>query len=219
MKKHFSLLIISSIFASYMSFAANFFLVDEFASNTLDKNLKIQKSQYVPIVDDFANNTLDKSLKINKSIPVKIEDSLALKINSKDIKFNYYDKNQKFDFSKASVQIARVRPLKYYTTRKNLKEGQYIDFELTQDVNINNVVYKRGTSVKARVENISPNLAYGVPADLVVDNFVLANKIQLSGQIEKRGANRAIWIYPVAYTTSIFFGLGLSFFFFQFLLW
>ena len=207
MKKIFSIAIIISILSLNSSFAIKESIYDDFVQNSLDSNLKIKKEKYTPLVDDFASNSLSSNLKIQKEKQEPIHDDLVK--NLKNINFVYYDKNQKFDFSKATIQKAKIRVTKYHTTRKNLQEGQYIDFELIQDININNKTYKKGSLIKARVENISPNLAYGTPADIVIDNFVLANEVKLTGQIQEKGANRAIWVYPLAYTTSMFFGIGL----------
>ena len=63
--------------------------------------------------------------------------------------------------------------------------------------------------LSARVELISPNQARGVPADIILGNFMLDNKIPLEGQIKATGANRSLWVYPASYLLSVFFFTGL----------
>ena len=186
-------------------------IVDEFANKTLDKNLKIKKERNFQIVDDFANKTLDKNLKIKKAEKINITDDFANRTLDKNltiIKPNYSSimENNLNAFLQGNIKVS---PIEYYTTRKNLIEGQYIDFILVQDVEINKKIYKKGSKIKARVETVTKNGAYGTPADIVIDNFTLEDKTQLNGQINKRGADRSIWVYPSAYLLSFFFGLGL----------
>lgn len=139
----------------------------------LDKDLKIVPVKEQKIKDDFVLRTLDKNLKIQKQAHVVYEDNAI-----KDIPCNFTyiagNKNQKFDFESLDETTVKISPEKYYTTRVEIKEGDLINFVLVQDVKIQNKIYKKGTKVIGRVETLSMNGAYGVPADLVVDNFVLA---------------------------------------------
>ena len=86
------------------------------------------------------------------------------------------------------------------------------DFVLVEDVKINNVSFKKGAIIKARVETLSQNAAYGVPADLVVGNFTMPNNFILEGQISRQGANRALWVYPTGYLLTSLFLIGLPIF-------
>ena len=106
----------------------------------------------------------------------------------------------------------KVAPLKYHTTRKDLFEGKIIDFILVEDTRINNKLYKKGTTIKARVETLSQNGAYGVPADLVIGNFTLPDNLTLHGDITQQGANRSLWVYPTGYILTPFFLIGLLIF-------
>lgn len=172
---------------------------DDFALKTLNQNLKIKKAQLNPIEDNLAKN-LDSTLKINKTHKSPIEDILVLKL-----------KGEKTNFKIEGDKI-KIAPLNYYTTKRNLHEGDWVDFILAQDVNFAKMTYKKGTIIKARIETLSQNGAYGVPADLVVGNFTLPNNYILNGTITKQGANRAIWVYPTGYILSFFFFVGLPIF-------
>jgi len=222
MKKIISLFLSLKFIFINCSFAS---AINDNLVELLDKNLKIQKVKQEPIVDDFAIKTLDLNLKIKQEKEVVIIDNLAEKLN-KNLKIekenqrlvvdsfalnlnktNKNNANVKFDGDKV-----KVSPLNYLTTRKDLFEGKIIDFILIEDIKINNKTYKKGTLVKARVETLSQNSAYGVPADLVIGNFTLPNNFVLHGNITKQGANRAIWVYPTGYILMPFFFIGLLIF-------
>ncbi len=178
-------------------------VVDEFVLKTLNPNLKVEK-QNKTVVNDNLVNYLDKNLKVKKEIQRPIIDSLALDVNKTP---NKTQNNIKYDGDKI-----KVAPLKYYTTRKDLFEGKIIDFILVEDTKVNNKLYKKGTLVKARVETLSQNGAYGVPADLVIGNFTLSDNLTLHGDITKQGANRSLWVYPTGYILMPFFFIGLLIF-------
>ena len=180
---------------------------DDFANKTLNKNVKTSKSTYQPIYDDFTNRTLNKNLKIEKTAQKPIKDELI-----SNIKIEKIEKTQNKTITKLYDYKAKVYPLAYHTTKRGLKEGEYIDFAIAQDVKIKNVVYKKGTPIKARVENISMNSAYGVPADLIIGNFTLPDKTILNGEISVKGANRTLWVYPTGYVLTLFFFVGLPIF-------
>ena len=222
MKKTISSFLLLNILLFNYSFASS---INDNLVELLDKNSKIEKIKQEPIIDDFALKTLNSNLKVEKQTPVIIVDTLAEKLD-KNIKIQKenqrpiidsfafsLDKSQKENLNtKYDKDKIKVAPLEYYTTRKDLYEGKIIDFILVEDIKINNKLYKKGTLVKARIETLSQNSAYGVPADLVVGNFTLPNNFILHGNITKQGANRAIWVYPLGYTLTCFFLLGLPIF-------
>lgn len=179
---------------------------DEFIPKTLNTDLKAQKGN-VQLFNDELLQYLDKDLKIQKHKQESIKDPLVEKIDK--IKISTKNK-QILDLNFDGVKI-KVSPQKYHTTRKKLYEGAYIDFILVEDAKIKNKIYKKGELIKARVETLSLNGARGIPADLVVGNFTLDNLI-LNGQIECRGANRALWVYPLGCTLTCFLFIGLPIF-------
>ena len=176
---------------------------DEFALNYINQNLKIKKNKNTYFKDELVEN-LPKDLKIQKQKQNAITDNLVNYINKTTV--SAVVKNE-IDFNLEQGKI-KVSPIKRYTTRTGLYEGESIDFVLVQDVKIKDKLYKKGELIRARVETVSKNMAYGVPADLVISNFVLPDKILLSGQIERQGANRALWVYPTGYILMPFFLLG-----------
>ena len=77
-----------------------------------------------------------------------------------------------------------------------------------EDIKIKNKIYKANSIVKARVENVSPNGAYGIPADVVIGNFILEDKTKLDGEISLQGANRSLWVYPIGHFLTLCLGVG-----------
>ena len=225
MKKVFAIFIL----LNYLSLGVSFAVEDELL-RYLDKNLKVKENKYMSVRDDFAENTLNENLKIKKQAKISVRDDFADKTLPKDLKLNKRQQEIVFDslasnidknktikksnyVSKISSENAyiKVAPRYYYTTRKDLKEGQQIDFVLAEDFKFKNAVYKKGTPIKARVENINQNGIYGLPSEVIVGNFMLADNVKLEGELSKRGANRSVWVYPTVYTLCAFFGLGVLF--------
>ena len=188
-----SLIILSSLFYS-QSFAI---IVDDFVEETLDKNLKILPKKAVFIVDEFAEANKGKSY---KKEPVVINEVIPTH------KSNY--KRKEFivsDFDSSIPVVIRIK--NRLTTKLKPEEGSILEFQTVDDVKIKNKLYPKGTIVQARVENVSPNYTMGIPADLVVGNFQI-DGMPLRGEISRIGANRALWVKPVSYVGTFFFGAG-----------
>lgn len=208
---------------SFISIPAYSEIVDYFADNTLDKNLKIQIKSIESITDSFVENTLDKNItpvnysykpitdnfaennknRSNHSVKiVDFDEFIPKATNKKTIpKIVVIDNN--------SVTSVPVKIKKTFTTKSKVQEGDYLEFETKKDVVINNKTYPAGTTVKARIETISLNESWGVPSDLVLGNFSI-DEIPIGGEINKIGANRTLWVRPIAWTLIIlFWGAGI----------
>ena len=182
-------------------------IVDEFANSSLDKNLRVIYSKASPIYDDLVLNTLNPNLRVKEQKVAPIVDDFALSTLSPDLKIERSNLN-KYDFENIERMVVKISPVNYGTTRRKLYEGQPIDFIVKEDIYFGDVKISKGTPVKARVETISKNEAYGVPADLIIDNFVV-NNMPLEGQIKIVGANRALWVYPIGWVLMPFCFAGL----------
>ena len=202
-----------SIFLAFMLINCNFSMAlvcDDFANQTLDKNLKIK--EYKPEL--FKDELINRSFVLKHKNEKYFSPIALTKDDFADLTLSQY-KNQKFityvpvDFTKLEKITLKISPTNYITTRnKNLKEGEKIEFILAQDLNLNNKFYKKGTKLNARIENISLNRAYGFPAQLEVGEFSI-NNTKLDGFLVQKGANRALWVLPSAYIGNLFFGAGL----------
>lgn len=172
-------------------------ITDDFVESSLNKNLKIKNHQYIPIDDNF--------VKLNKNInpPKKFVEIKEITPSMPKKKFSprvvIFDNNCK---------EIKVKIKDFYSTKNKLSEGDYIDFITINDIKIKDKLYPKNTIVKARIETISENGAFGIPSDVIIGNFSIDDTF-LSGEIKKRGANRSLWLYPTVYVTSCFFGIGL----------
>ena len=209
----------------FASMPAYSIIVDEFAQKTLDKNLKITTPAKVDISDSFAEQSLDKNLKVKQVNYSPITDNFAEQNRNKNPKISkkvdYQEvipkiNNQKANTKKIvvmdnnSVVSIPIRIKRNLSSKTNLQEGDYIEFETVKDVTVNKKPYPAGTIVKARIETISLNKSMGVPSDLIIGNFSI-NGIPLADEISKSGANRSLWEYPCVYGLTWFFCVGLLF--------
>ena len=159
-----------------------------------------KKVKTIIITDTFAENNKKK----NEYKKPKIDFAEQITITSKE----QITIKKAPTFNKEDALAIKIRIKKYFTTKQKLEEGDFIEFETISENKIENKIYPIGTTVKARIETISYNKSYGVPSDVVVGNFSIDN-IPLQGEISKTGANRTLWLYPVSYIGTIFFGLGI----------
>ena len=215
-KKFISLFILFSMFSSQV-FA---FIEDDFVNCTLDKNLKIKPRVYSFIEDDFVNCTLDKNLKIKPRVYSFIEDDFVENSKNKSFKkkkvvIEEVLPTHKSSFSRKVFEICEfdnstpifIKIKNNITTKQKPQEGEIIEFEAVKKFKIKNKIYPEGTVIKARVENVSPNYTIGTPADIVIGNFQIEGEA-LRGEISKTGANRALWVKPISYIGTFFFGAG-----------
>jgi ribosomal protein L14 len=174
-------------------------IVDTFAETNSQKNQPLKVSQ--PLIDEFAE--LNKAVSVPKA-KVTISEVLP-EVNSSipRVSRKYIAEDTK------NVEIpVYIKSTKLISTRSRVEEGDLVNFETTKEVTIKNKIYPQGTAVEGRVETISMNYSFGVPADIIIGNFII-DKQPLQGEIKKIGANRSLWVKPCSYVTTLFFGLGL----------
>lgn len=190
---------------------------DSFAEKTLQNIQPKQLSNKQEIEDELINKTLvNQKYEIKKQENIIITDNLADK-TLKNIPIKTEKANIKFDFESIKQVPVKMSITQKISTKTHLKEGQKLDFKVIKDVVLDkNLELKKGTIITGKLETISLNQAFGVPADIVIDDFktvVNKSEINLEGNIHKIGANRSLWVYPVGYTTGImFFGAGFALF-------
>lgn len=208
MKKCFALFLTLLFFASNVSFAM---INDDFVNETLNKSFKIPEYQRQIVKDDlitqvFVKEHKNESYGYNKK--VLITDDLVEKnlLQYKNAKLVSY---VPIDFGKLQKTTLKIKPKENITTKDNkIREGLILSFILAEDFSHNNINYLKGTEVQARIEKVSLNQSLGVPADVEIGNFEI-NGLHLDGNLKIEGANRAIWVLPVAYIGCCFFGAGL----------
>lgn len=218
LKKFLALVICFNI-----SYLPAFCIQDDFANATLSKNLVPKSVPKSAITDEFVRTTLSENLQIKTHKNIIIEDTFTqnnknknthkkpkVELDDKPITLakNTTEKRAKNFSANADGKAIKIKIKKPLSTKHKIDEGDYIEFETLQNVKIKNKTYPAGTTVRARIETISQNKIWGVPADLTIGNFEIAG-VPLSGEINKTGANRSLWLYPTVYMTTFFFGLGL----------
>ncbi len=117
------------------------------------------------------------------------------------------DKNLKIKKPQETV-ISNEIPVKIrikdeLTTKIRPVEGDYIEFETVEAFKS----FPAGTTVKGRIEYLSMNFTWGVPADIIVSNFKIGNK-PLYGEIKSTGADRTLWLRPVIILSTLLGGIG-----------
>lgn len=163
---------------------------DTFAENYL-KNIKpvhVKQVQNIEIADTFAEKSL-KNTNINPTQKILIT-----------------------NFDNINEKVIKIKSLEYLTTKdQSLKEGQPISFKMVEPIKLNNTQLSKDTVIVGKIETISMNQAFGVPADIIIGNFYVKNNknIQLVGEIHQTGANRSLWVYPIGYLGMVFFFAGL----------
>lgn len=191
---------------------------DAFVNTTLKNvNPKIE-STVLPINDSFVEKTLSAE---KYSLPTLkksfIQDEFVIK-SLKDCPQIEISKSTNYNFESIKRIPIKVKIINNITTKMPLREGQELDFKVLNDVKLDtSTTIKKDSIVKARVETISLNQAFGVPADIVIEGFVAKSTnqtdINLEGSVHKIGANRSLWVYPVGYgCTVLFCGAGVVLF-------
>lgn len=184
---------------------------EDFILNSLPKDLKIEKYEENFLNDDFVENTLSKNLVI-KNYKVKFyKDNLLQYL--KNVEIVDYSDYLKYDYSIKRVPVY-IKNLNYLTTKNKLKEGQKLEFALSNDIIINNKKIPENTLISARIETITQNAPFGAPSEIVIGNFTSkSDSLTFKGIIKKTGANRALWVVPAGYLGCCFFYAGLPLFF------
>ncbi len=127
----------------------------------------------------------------------------------KTLASNLYSKpetNLNYNYESVESIPIKLQITKNISTKKGkVYEGQNIEFKTIEDVFYNNeILLKRGTIVKARVETYINRGMNGIPATIIIDNFEIPNikKEKLKSIYIKKGANRTIFVLPVKWALT-----------------
>lgn len=191
---------------------------DDLVNTTLkNSSFKTEISKNVPITDNLVDKKLvEKDFKNAPNGKTEIKDVFAEKSliqRPKEMKIT----NQEYDIDPTRRIPVKLKVEQEFTTKSNLEEGQIIEFKTADGVKVGNKVFiPKDTKITGRVETVSMNEMFGVPADLIIEKFVVKSanneEFPLEGASLKRtGANRSIWVYPLFYCGCMFFGAGVAF--------
>lgn len=179
-------------------------IIDDFAENTLDKNLKIHPHKEVIIEDEFLPTSV--TTKTLRKISNQLQSEVLPNIKTTN------PQRKKLVISENEKEYILVRIKESFTTKSKPEEGSYLEFVTTEDKYIKGKLYPANTPIKARIETFSPRAMWGSPADIVISNFYI-NDIPLYGNISKTGKNNTLWVRPLACIAGVAFGTGFFFMF------
>lgn len=152
------------------------------------------------IIKDEISPTAFEQGFLTKIEPVKsvIAEKIPSNVSSRSVyKPKFIDENAENVY----VFVSSVESL---ASKKGLYEGKQVVFRVAANVNKNNELFiKKDAPVSAYVETITKSSFAGDPEELVLGRYstqdINGNKVDLSGQISKKGANRALWVKPLMY--------------------
>jgi len=185
-------------------------IYDDFVNLTLKGYAeKTTQKKETDIEDEFLDSSFYKSYANSKKDKYKpqslIEDSFVaaalpyLNLEKPAPKFHANFENYK-------KYPIKIHTPEYITTKNKKLQGQKLRFYTMEETYLpDGQILPVNTEINAKVEMVSQNNVWGVPADMIVNNFTLelaskrSKKVvhNLEGRIEKTGANRSYWVYPI----------------------
>ncbi len=120
--------------------------------------------------------------------------------------------NLNYNYESLESIPIHLKILKKLSTKSTtVYEGQILEFEVKQDVKYNkHKIIKKGTIVKARVETYTTRGMNGIPASLIIDNFVIPNidKNKIKGPFIKKGISLTLLVMPIKWALTPLPGVG-----------
>ncbi|MDD3593012.1 MAG: hypothetical protein PHX18_00120 [Candidatus Gastranaerophilales bacterium] len=187
---------------------------DDFAKKSLNKE-NIQKPDYT---NKLINSPLDFFKKEKKQEVIISDEQIKKYLEEK--KYEIPQVNLVYDYTSIEQYPIKIKVAKYVTSKQKNAEGQFINFYTKEKITLKDgTILPANTLITGRIETIAPNQVMGIPADIDIGSFKIDNypNINIQGTLDKKGANRAIWVYPLAYSGIIFFGIGVVVTYFLFM--
>ena len=103
----------------------------------------------------------------------------------------------------AKEYFIKIKPSKYITTSNvSLKEADYVDFTVVEDVITPNYRFVKGDTVTGLITNLKDNEFWVQPASLYIEGFKTQDGKSLKGVVYKKGNDHnlvfdVIFIAPV----------------------
>lgn len=170
----------------------------------LDKNAGKPAFNQEAIKDDTLPTYLKKEQLKKPTVEniVIIDKSPTKSVDNQD--FVKPDGKYKLIDENAETVYVYVSPINLLVTKKGLYEGEKVNFKVVSDVKKNGELFiKKDTPVEAFVETVTKSSFAGDPAELVIGRLITKdinkNAVNLAGEINKKGANRALWVKPLMY--------------------
>lgn len=120
--------------------------------------------------------------------------------------------NLNYNYESTEKVPIKLNILKQISTKKkDLYDGQIINFKVKEDVYYNNqLIVKKGTIATAEIETIIERGMNGLPATIILDDFKINNIPQekLKCTIIHKGLNLALLVYPIKWILTPIPGAG-----------
>ncbi len=114
--------------------------------------------------------------------------------------------NLNYNYEDTDVVDVKLSVLEDIKNEKYIHEGEIIKFQVVRDVKYKNqVVIKRGTPARARVETIITNGMNGIPASIIFGDFEIEGIpwSKLTSSYEKFGLDLSLMVYPLKWALTI----------------
>lgn len=202
-RKSFKVLVFAIFFFGAHAVVSAAEIEDNIAIQTFKgQNLTKPVFTSMTIEDDAVKNELSNKIPPKVALTNEIIEDIAIKDDAKlkkaikpTFKYKLIDEN---------AEIIRVPVASLYQLKagNEINEGQIVTFKVLKTVYKDKKIFiKKGTPVDACIETLTPPSFGGDPAEISIGRFtstdINGNKIDLTGEIQKQGANRAIWVRPL----------------------
>ena len=97
------------------------------------------------------------------------------------------------------------------STKKDIIEGQKLNFTIKEDVRYNGVkILRAGEKATAVVETVITSGMNGFPAEIIIEDFEIPNikNSKLLATYTKKGQNRCFFVYPLKWALTPIPGVG-----------
>ncbi len=189
----------AALFLVFSFLTLNVFAFEDELTGKQFSNTKEIKTYNPVILDDNIHSS--KEVKQYNYVP--INDTITS--SDKELKKEYKQENFEDLYEKRII----ISPNKRMSFDR-FKEGDEIELVIAKNSERWNL--KKGDKIKARIETISPSSFFGIPEEVIIDNFTINDK-KANGAITLRGANRSYWVAPLSTALNVFFCAGVLLYF------
>ncbi len=157
--------------------------------------------------DELTGEKFNNAKEIREYNYIPYEDTINTgNLKLKEPKLKYNPENFE-DLYERIIVVSPVRHLSF----ERIKENDEIELMIVKDSDKWNL--KKGDKIKAKVEAISPNNYFGIPQEVILDNYTINDTTTAKGEIQLSGANRALWIHPLSLTLNALCCVGFLLYF------
>ena len=111
-----------------------------------------------------------------------------------------------YDYESTVKIPVKLKPIQNIKSELDVYEGQYLDFKVAKDVLYDNqIVFRRGEIIAAKVSVIISPGMNGIPASIVLKDFDIKDIAdgQMSDSYEVFGQDRSLLVFPLKWALTI----------------